>query len=226
MLLKLTSILPLSMLVASSCIAEGFHGMDDIKGSDNNNIFKLFVEQTDDEPPMVNKFKGLTSIKDKVLTDLKSDGPTIIENVTIEGNTIINGPATIEKATFQDLTVNGPIEAKNILFNAANLNGPVKFDLATANKNVKINGPFLASNSHFYDLEINCSEMTLDKSTVVNLVITDNNDLKNQKQMLYLKNNSFIKGKIKFQSGKGVVILMNNKLQPEQLDGGEIIFDN
>lgn len=225
-----TLLLTLSQNIAAD---DEFHGLDGIfEPNGNNNLLSLFQEQDEievvqpEDEPIINRFKGLTNIQDKVLADLKSDGPTMIQNVTIEGKTIINGPATIEKATFQDLTINGPFEATNILFESANLNGPVKLNLATAKKNIIANGPFIAKNSHFYDLKVNCSEMTLDKSTLVNLTVTDNNDLKNQKQMLYLKNNSFIKGKIKFDSGKGVVLLMNNKLQPEQLDGGEIIYVN
>jgi hypothetical protein len=171
-------------------------------------------------------FYGPTTINSEhYYKGLTIHGPADLKNVKAD-NITINGPADIKDIEAQEMDINGPLQFENIKvkgllkvngpinassnanINGIRVNGPVKITNATISGKSEVSGPVTFQDTNLDELIVNGGvKIKLKDSSVNNIII--NKSVKDEAQKLHLKGIVTVKGNIKFESGKGIIIIDN-----------------
>ncbi|MCB1192805.1 MAG: hypothetical protein H7A23_23455 [Leptospiraceae bacterium] len=156
---------------------------------------------------------------------------TIYGNATLEGTTVnektaINGSVDANKATFNQITVNGNFQGTEIKIKDGFFNGSVSFKNTKVSGNLKINGSLISYYSDFKGkIFIDSTEIVFSNSKI-NDIIIENASTNFTKQTVHLKDKTVVKGSIIFKSGKGEVFVSgDSKLKENQIKGGKIYLE-
>lgn len=144
-------------------------------------------------------------------------GKGTVDRLTGNGMVSVNG-TTIDGPTH----VNGMLTADDASFGSLNVNGSVSLTQCTVNTGADIKGSLKASSSKFESsLDIYSVSTRLINSKVNNNLHVFHTD--NQKQEVYLDNNSEVGGDVIFDDGHGKVYVRGGSKVIGNVIGGEII---
>ena len=167
-------------------------------------------------------FYGVTQLKNQQYSTLNCFGPTILEQSQILEQANIYGPLTANKTTFKKLQAFGPVKGDTISFKQANIQGPISLKQAKASGTLTVLGPLQAQDSRFMDIFIACHELTLDNCFVNNLSVKQASTDDQTQQVLRLKGNTTIHGKISFESGNGIIELHDPDVKIHTIEGATL----
>lgn len=140
------------------------------------------------------------------INNLSANGMVSVNGTTIDGPTIINGMLTADDANFRSL----------------HINGSVSLIQCTVSTEADIKGTLNASSSKFEStLDIYSSSIRLINSKINNHLQVHHTD--NQKQEIFLDNNSEVVGNIIFDDGNGKVYVSGGSSIGGKVIGGEVI---
>lgn len=167
------------------------------------NFIKQFI-------PGLSSDKGTTvfgpaTYSNTTLPSLEVMGPTTLNDVKVEGQTLIQGPLDVRDSKLNTLEVNGPVSVQS----------------TTVTGQTIINGPLAVDKkSTLEDLTIAANEMNIKDSTVNNITVRKGSD-KSKKQVITLEGTTRIKGSIKFEQEGGQVIMRDTAKVDGMITGGE-----
>lgn len=167
-------------------------------------------------------FYGVAKLKNQQYATLNCFGPTVLEQSQVSDQANIYGPLTTNKTTFNKLQAFGPVKGDTISFQHANIQGPITLKQAKASGTLTVLGPLHAQDSRFMDVFIACNELTFDNCFVNNLSIKQTSSDDNVQQILRLKGNTTIHGKISFESGNGIIELHDPEVKIHTIEGATL----
>lgn len=150
---------------------------------------------------------------------LVTSGPIRVQDCQID-SAIFNGPSDISDSKIKELVANGPIKLVTTTVDRMTINGPGQLKRVTTKEDLTINGPLRASGLKAGKIVASAAEVVLAKSTVSEIVIKEPENGSDE-QVLRLASTT-IKGDIIFKSGKGRVILQDDKVKYKRLIGATI----
>lgn len=180
-------------------------------------------------------FTGTTKLSNKTFEDIVVLGEADLTNIktnsiTIGGSLVFNhvdasdvniAGSVKEGSSYlicKDLNVGGSIIAKNIKCANINVFGAAKLENIDVSDNISIAGRLELKKAKLKNLDAATSEIYLEDVTANDITI-DTIPLSSDTQKLYLKGSSIISGSIKFESGKGIVII-GDKVTTGKITGG------
>lgn len=193
----------IGIAACSSMFAEEFNGPTDL-------TLKFYDSLTITGPAK------LSLIKTK---SLKVTGPLHFHNLAVSGDAEVVGPVTGDRGQFGQLKVTGDIDVDHFICQDLKAIGSVKGTNMLINGLADITGRFEASRSKLKNLSIEGNEVILNEVVAGNITIR-----KTQKsQALILKGMTIINGDIVFESGSGIIEVLNPLIQLNgKLTGGTI----
>jgi len=149
----------------------------------------------------------ITECGEGKLSQLDVAGKVTLRGTTVLGNTHIAGILKATNATLKDLE----------------LAGKAKLVTSKVQGNARVSGYLLACNSNFTNKLIISSDHTRIENTIIpSIKISPGN----REQVLYLANNSLIKGDITFESGRGMVLMDQTSQISGKVKGGYINYSD
>ncbi|MCS5711096.1 hypothetical protein [Candidatus Berkiella aquae] len=155
------------------------------------------------EPNTTDMQFGAIQISQSSQKKLHHSGVLQLDNVKVEGDTLINGYLLAKNSSFHDLTVNGQCQLENTeLLGPLSINGQLQLKNVNAEGPITVYGFLGARNTQFAKpITITSANLDLIDSNAQNITIEPVKDLK---QTLNLTR-STVNGDITFTSGKGIV---------------------
>lgn len=137
---------------------------------------------------------------------------------------IVYGRSSIENYEFNTGDFYGALFLRKTKAEAVNFFGSGNI-LETSINKLRFNGAANIKNSAVGDIQAATLHLILDNSEILGDIIIDDTQKEiRQLAALDIKENSFIKGKVIFKSGQGVINVYGNTQAPEKIDGGKVIF--
>lgn len=189
------------------------------------------------------KYYGITKISSVNLKDVEIFGPAKLEkvkfkklnihgtlefnNLEVDGDALITGPIINGyNGRFGLLKVIGSVKGRLINCNFFTIVGSLDVSDLTVKEDIYIVGTAKIDNSYLKNLEVASDEIILNNVEVKDIVIEKNNPLNHtankQKQVLYLKGKTIVRGNISFQSRKGVIFIDKNATIIGKVNGAVI----
>ena len=148
---------------------------------------------------------GPAQLEEIKTTSLTVNGPIQFTDLEVFKTAQIFGPVSnSEKGTFEKIKVTGSLSAQNVQCNELTATGSVDIRDWTIKNRTTVIGLLHAQNSKFSDLEITSNKVSLENTTVDNIMIKRSGD--NKVQELFLTGATIVNGNITFESGKGKII--------------------
>ncbi len=167
---------------------------------------------------------GITKLGEEIISSITIHGPATMQGTKILDMAEVNGSLNAVKATINKLTLNGNLEGLEIHLKEGKINGTVRLNKSNVSGMITVYGLLTASESDFSNaIVIDSTEVHFSKSSLQDITILNSSTYPTV-QKVFLKDNTILKGKIIFNSGKGEVILSGQStIIPSQVIGGQII---
>lgn len=150
---------------------------------------------------------------------LMTTGPTRVQDCQID-SAVFNGPSDISDSKIKELIANGPIKLVNSTVDQMIINGPCQIKKLTTKEDLIVNGPLRASGLKAGKIIASSTEVVLSKSTVGEIVIKEPEN--GSKEQILRLGSTTVKGDIIFKSGKGRVIIQDDKVKYKSLTGATV----
>lgn len=150
---------------------------------------------------------------------LVTTGPTRVQDCQID-SAVFNGPSDVSDSKITELISNGPIKLVNSTVDQMIINGPCQIKKLATKEDFLMNGPLRASGLKAGKIIASSSEVVLSKSTVGEIIIKKPENGSDE-QVLRLASTT-VKGNITFKSGKGRVIIQDDKVKYKSLVGATV----
>lgn len=162
------------------------------------------IAKSDD---VCSRLGAITECGEGKISQLDVAGKATLRGTTVLGNTHIAGILKATNATLKDLE----------------LAGKAKLVASQVHGNARISGYLLACKSHFTNKLIISSDHTrIENSTLPSITIQPGS----RDQVLYLANNSLVKGDVTFDSGRGMVLMDQTSQISGNVKGGYINYSD
>jgi hypothetical protein len=167
---------------------------------------------------------GITNLGEESFSSITIHGPTTMNGTKILEVAEVNGVLNANKANINKLNLNGNLEGSDIHLKEGLINGTVSLRKSKVSGMITVYGSLTASECEFLNnIVIDSTDINFSKSTLEGITVL-NNTTNPTTQRVYIKDNTTLKGKILFKSGKGEVILSGKStITTSQVVGGKII---
>ncbi|NOQ36615.1 MAG: hypothetical protein GQ569_12090 [Methylococcaceae bacterium] len=153
----------------------------------------------------------------------------ILNGTTVTKQLTVNGSLDANAVNLNELYVNGDVKAVNSILNSAEINGKTHFINSQIAKKLTVNGLLIAEGSHFAsDIIVSSSKIVLSSSHIQNIIVNaiNNCDNDSEEQVIHLKNNTHLYGKIVFNCAKGKVLIDASSIVDDKQIKGAVIIRN
>lgn len=166
---------------------------------------------------------GSTNLGEETISSITIHGPATMNGTKILELVEVNGTLNANKANINKLTLNGNFEGLDIHLKEGMINGTVSLRKSKVSGIITVYGLLTASECEFSNaIMIDSTEIHFSKSTLQDINVL-NSATNPTVQKIYLKENTILKGKISFKSGKGEVIISGKStITASQVIGGKI----
>ncbi|MBP6740716.1 MAG: hypothetical protein KA146_12040, partial [Leptospiraceae bacterium] len=166
---------------------------------------------------------GITNLGEETISSITIHGPATMNGTKILELVEVNGTLNANKANINKLTLNGNFEGLDIHLKEGMINGTVSLRKSKVSGIITVYGLLTASECEFSNaIMIDSTEVHFSKSTLQDINVL-NSATNPTVQKIYLKENTILKGKISFKSGKGEVIISGKStITASQVIGGKI----
>ena len=166
---------------------------------------------------------GITNLGEETISSITIHGPATMNGTKILELVEVNGTLNANKANINKLTLNGNFEGLDIHLKEGMINGTVSLRKSKVSGIITVYGLLTASECEFSNaIMIDSTEIHFSKSTLQDINVL-NSATNPTVQKIYLKENTILKGKISFKSGKGEVIISGKStITASQVIGGKI----
>lgn len=166
---------------------------------------------------------GITNLGEETISSITIHGPATMNGTKILELVEVNGTLNANKANINKLTLNGNFEGLDIHLKEGKINGTVSLRKSKVSGIITVYGLLTASECEFLNsIVIDSTEIHFSKSTLQDINVI-NNATNPTVQKIYLNDNTILKGKISFKSGKGEVFASGKStITASQVIGGKI----
>lgn len=155
--------------------------------------------------------------------NLKVYGPTHLEKIRVEGETLIYGPLIGKKLITKNLNVQGPVILTELKSDSIEINGPVNLSKSVIKGELVINGPLTAYHADLGKISIATNTMKLVDTTAESVVVRKNSEESSKPQKIFLSGKTVIKKGIIFEKGEGLVVADKGVIIEGDVKGGKIV---